>query len=38
VVVGEGVQFPVSTNIEQSARGVVGTGGKGIAVGEEPAY
>jgi hypothetical protein len=38
VVVGEGVEFPVSTNIEQPAGGVVGTGGKGVSVGEEPAY
>ena len=35
VVVGVGVELAVGTQIEEAARGVVGTGGKGVAVGEE---
>jgi hypothetical protein len=37
MVVGEGVQLSVSTNVKQPAGGVVGTGGKGVTIGEEPA-
>ena len=33
----EGVQLAIRTNVEESARSVIGTGGEGVAVGEEPA-
>ena len=32
----EGVQFPVSSNVEESARCVVRASREGVAVGEEP--
>ena len=35
VVVGEGVQLAISTNVEKPARGVIGPSGEGITVGEE---
>lgn len=35
VVVREGVEFAVSSDIEQAARGVVRAGGESVTVGEE---
>lgn len=35
VVVCEGVQFSVGSDIEKSARSIIGTRSEGIAVGEE---
>jgi len=35
VVVREGVEFAISSDIEQTTGGIVGTCGEGIAIGEE---
>ena len=36
VVVCEGVELAVGSEVKEAAGGVVGAGGKGVAVGEEP--
>jgi hypothetical protein len=35
--VGEGIQFAICTDVEQTARGIVGARGEGVAIGEEAA-
>lgn len=35
VVVGVSVEFAIGAQVEQLARGVVGTGRKGVSIGEE---
>ena len=35
VIVGERVQLPVSPDVKEPARGIVGAGGESVAIGEE---